>query len=274
MLSIPILTYHSQNVAGHDAADNDHVALAGDLEALHRAGYRFVSLDTVIDTLLRGDDPGPRHVALTFDDGCALDVRDLEWPGVGLQRSFLGIMEDFARLVPIEGAPHATVFVIASSAAREAIDTSSLFGKGWLGDDWWREAQAHPMLTIGSHSWDHNHPDLGPGPGGHDRGRFDSIDDHAGCLQQVVRAGAAIEARAGVWPSVFAYPYGQSSEYLRETFFPAFTHVHGCRAAVGTRAGTVTADSDVWNLPRYVCRRDWRSPEELIEVLNHGTAQP
>jgi hypothetical protein len=97
------------------------------------------------------------------------------------------------------------------------------------------------------------------------------VDSHAECLQQVVRAGSAIEATTGRWPEIFAYPFGESSAYLRETFFPEYAEVHGCLAAMGTDASAVTRSSNRWNLPRFVCGRDWRSPEMLQDLLaaNH-----
>ncbi len=46
-----ILTYHSQNIAGNDTSNNDHKALAADLQALHDAGCRFVSIRSLVDSL-------------------------------------------------------------------------------------------------------------------------------------------------------------------------------------------------------------------------------
>lgn len=42
-MRIPVLTYHAMNIAGNDSMTNDHIALREDLQALHRAGYAFVS---------------------------------------------------------------------------------------------------------------------------------------------------------------------------------------------------------------------------------------
>ncbi len=42
---------------------------------------------------------------------------------------------------------------------------------------------------------------------------------------------------------------------------------HRLRAAFGTDARPVGLDSDRWNLPRYVCGRDWRSPDALVQFL-------
>ena len=201
---------------------------------------------------------------LTFDDGCDFDVRDIEYPGHGLQRSFAGIFRD---IVAAAGEPapdlHATSFVIASRAARGVIDAGSLFGRGWISDDWWQHAEAGGLIAIENHGWDHNHPDLA----GEKRGAFHTVDTHEQCLQQVVQAAGAIERITGRWPQYFAYPFGESSAYIREQFFPEFPEVHGCRAALGTDPGPVTLASDRWNLPRYVCGRDWKTASELLALV-------
>jgi peptidoglycan/xylan/chitin deacetylase (PgdA/CDA1 family) len=269
-MNVPILTYHSQNISGNDHAHNDHVALKEDLEALHEAGFDITPLDRVMDQIDEADgstgDPNARQVVLTFDDGCDLDVRDTDWPGHGMQRSFLGIMQDFIAVhgLQAQAGLHATSFVIAGTEARGTIDAGSLFGQGWMSDDWWREAAAGSLLGIGNHGWDHNHPDL-EGPA---RGNFHSVDSHAQCLLQVVHAASAIEFRTGKWPSYFAYPFGESSDYIRDSFFPEHKQLHGCRAALGTSPGFVTPESDRWNLPRFVCGRDWDSAQSLLELVS------
>ena len=261
-----VLTYHSQNIDGNCPASNDHHALAADLRALNRAGFRIQPLDVLINWL-EGENAAveSRSVFLTFDDGCDFDVRDIEWPGHGLQRSFTGILQDFQSEYGMQAQPelHATSFVIASSDARRVIDAGSLFGRGWISDDWWRECDRNGLLAIENHGWDHNHPDLD----GDDRGRFCGVDDLASCLEQVVRAAGAIAELSGRWPRYFAYPFGESSPYIREEFFPRNAEMHGCRAAFGTLPGPVTLDSDRWNLPRYVCRRDWNAPESLLRLI-------
>ena len=264
-----ILTYHSQNIAGHGTGDNDHVALAADLERLLDAGVPVVPLGWVADWL-DGERPAADldgAVCLTFDDGCDFDVRDLAWPGIGPQRSFLGILEDFVARHGEGAQPHlhATSFVIASPEARRVIDAQALFGHGWMGDDWWGEARAGGRLALGNHSWDHAHPALAaPGevvPG------FTDVADEASCRAQVVRAAEYIATRAGAWPGFFAYPCGESSAYLREEWFPSRADTHRCRAALGTEPAHVTPGSERWNLPRYVCGRDWKTPEQLLSLL-------
>jgi len=267
MRGVPILTYHSQNIRGNDYAVNDHIALREDLGFLHSAGFRVIPLDAALDWLegAQNEVSMERAVVLTFDDGCDFDVRDLEYPGHGLQRSFLGIFEDFRAKVGAAAQPglHATSFVIASREARRIIDRGSLFGQGWISDDWWQDVSSTGLISIENHGWDHNHPNLA----GASRGSFHTVDTHEQCVQQVAQAAGAIEAITGRWPQYFAYPFGESSPYIREQFFPGHTEVHGCRAALGTEPGALTTSSDRWNLPRFVCGRDWKSPQELLSLI-------
>lgn len=263
-----ILTYHSQIITANEYGGNDHLTLARDLELLTRAGCRVEPLRRVVDALA-GDHglPGERLVVITFDDGALLDFHDVDHPTCGTQRGFRNILRDFRERHGADAQPglHASSFVIASPEARRLMDERSLFGLGWMGDDWWSEAVADPLMAIESHGWDHNHPDVDPDDPR--RGRFDTIDDEAGCLLQVVEAGRTIEALGGGRPRCFAYPFGQSSAYLREAFLPNRMDLHGLSAAVGTEPGYVTAASDRWNLPRFVAGRDWKTEAEFEALL-------
>lgn len=269
---VPILTYHSQNIRGNSPAENDHLALAADLRALHRAGRRVIALDRLVDWLDGAipDKDVAGAVVLTFDDGCDFDVRNIDYPGHGVQRSFTGIMQDFLDAITEDERPelHATTFVIASPTAREKIDAGSLFGKGWISDDWWRSADAGPLLSVENHGWDHNHPDVG----GDARGCFHTVDTLEQCRKQVVRAAESIAEITGRRPRYFAYPFGESSAYIREEFFPRHRDAHGCRAALGTEPGAVSRDTNRWDLPRYVCGRDWTSSNTLLELLEPSPA--
>jgi peptidoglycan/xylan/chitin deacetylase (PgdA/CDA1 family) len=264
-----ILTYHSQNIAGFDTCDNDHVALAADLEALFCAGVQVIPLSRLVDNLDGTTDKDlSGTVCLTFDDGCDFDVRDLDYPEFGVQRSFAGIMQDFIQRNGEGAQPdlHATTFVIASARARKIIDERSLFGKCWISDNWWKETDQEGLISIANHGWDHNHPDLLEGEVS--EGEFNSVNTFEECKKQVVDSAEFIFEKTGTWPDLFAYPFGESSDYIREAFFPQGLANHRCRAALGTDKGKVTNESDRWNLPRYVCGRDWRDPKELLELLS------
>jgi peptidoglycan/xylan/chitin deacetylase (PgdA/CDA1 family) len=155
--------------------------------------------------------------------------------------------------------------VIASPMARRLIDSKSLFGSGHMSDDWWHRADAHPMMAIGNHGWDHNHPDLEEEH--YARGGFDMVRTREHCHLQVVQAAEFIAQKTGRKPAFFAYPFGESSEYIRNDYFPHHRDEHHCLAAIGTNPGLVTAQSNRWNLPRFVCGRDWSTPLELLATL-------
>ncbi len=94
--SIPVLTYHSMNVDGRDYANNDHLALAQDLEWLHANGWNIVRLQDAVAALFDGGAALPaRSCAISFDDGSWFDWYDLEHPAFGMQRGMAGILRDF-----------------------------------------------------------------------------------------------------------------------------------------------------------------------------------
>ncbi len=219
--------------------------------------------------MFSGDSPSPEAplISLTFDDGCDFDVRTLEFPGHGVQPGLLQVMEEFLSRRGRSAQPglHATSFVIASPEARRMIDSKSLFGSSHMSDDWWRQADIHPMMAIGNHGWDHNHPDLEEEH--YPRGGFEQVNTLEHCHQQVVQAAEFIEQKTGRRPRFFAYPFGESSDYIRNEYFPLHGSEHRCMAAIGTEPGLVTAQSNRWNLPRFVCGRDWSTPAELLSTL-------
>ena len=86
-------------------------------------------------------------------------------------------------------------------------------------------------------------------------------------LCEVAHAAVVIHQVTGTWPTLFAYPYGQSGDYLQDEYFPEFLEQHKTQAAFGTDAMPVTADSPRWNLPRYVYGADWKTRTELQQLL-------
>jgi hypothetical protein len=267
-LRCPVLLYHSQNVAGNDYLSNDHVALADDLRLIQKLGLEIVPLGWLVDWLLGERDLDVGHcVCISFDDGVDADVRDLDFPGIGMQRGFLNIMRDFRNEVgpAVQAHLHATSFVIASAEARAVMDRHSLFDKNWMSEDWWR-ADHDGLLGIGNHGWDHEHPDL-VHIGGQPAGGFLDVDDRNKADAQIVTAAEYIaELNHGRWPELFAYPYGHVNSYLSTEYFPGHEH-HGTRAAFTTEPSPVRADSDRWQLGRFICGRHWRSHTELEKIL-------
>ena len=267
----PILTYHGVNVAGNDYANNDHVALASDLETIDRLGWRIAPLPGVVARWLAGDSEwtGARTLAITFDDGTDFDWRDLPHPAHGTQRSLHNCLADFRAAGPRPREAHATSFVVVSREAREHIDRVGLAGRGWWTDAWWSTAAAGGHAAIASHSWDHNH-DLAAHLMGRARatGTFRSIDTHALAEEEIAHATAHLRRVApNPGDRLFAYPYGESNDYLVRDYFP-HNHVRiGVDAAFGDGARPMTGGDDRWNLPRFVCGRDWSSPDGLEALL-------
>lgn len=268
-MRVPVLTYHSNNVSGNDYASNDHVALAQDLREIHRHGLRIVPLARVVDVLL-GEAPRAtveNSIALSFDDGSWFDWHDIEHPTCGMQRSFAGVLRDFA--AETGAAVHATSFVIVSPEARSTLDETCLVGRGWWGDDWWPAAQNEGLIAIESHSWDHNHHTLPVTVQREQhKGTFRTIDSHADADAEIRQASDWLDARlAPHRATLFAYPYGESNAYLVEEYLPHFAHEHRIRAAFSTEPDAVHSGSHRWRLPRYVCGQHWRSTDDLQRIL-------
>lgn len=272
-MRVPVLTYHSNNISGNDYPANDHVALAADLRLIHGCGLRIVPLARVVDVLL-GEAPEStveNVVAISFDDGSWFDWHDLDHPTCGPQRGFAGVLRDFA--AETGAGVHATSFVIVSPDARAILDRTCLIGRGWWGDDWWREAQREGLIAIESHSWDHNHATL-PQTAQRDqvKGTFRSIDSHADADAEIRQASDWLHVHlAPHRPRLFAYPYGESNDYLLREYLPRFGHEHRLRAAFATEPQPVESSSERWQLPRYVCGQHWREPAQLERLLDSAT---
>ncbi|MBL0163187.1 MAG: polysaccharide deacetylase family protein [Xanthomonadales bacterium] len=271
-MRVPVLAYHAINISGNDYASNDHVAFAADLRLIDDLGLRIVPLQWVVDQVNGiADRDLSRCVALTCDDGSAFDYFDLDHPTHGMQRSLYHGMLDFIAERGADAQPdlHLTAFVIASPQARQQIDVSCLVGRGWMGDDWWRQAAESGLIAIENHSWDHNHPCLpSPGIDGMPRGSFLDVDNHTRADAEIAAATRFINERiAPQQTRIFCYPFSHVADYLRAEYLPNFAVAHGMQAAMGDGATPVTRSSDRWNLPRYICGWHWKSTEALREIL-------
>ncbi len=273
-MRIPILTYHGVGVDGNDYASNDHIGLKTDLERLHAEGFRVISLEQIARALILGtlDQLPARALAITFDDGSGFDFFDLEHPAFGPQRSLLNILRDFQQQFGIEAQPglHATNFAIVSPDARQVLDRTCLIGQGWWGDDWWAPANDEGLMSIANHSWDHRHGTLPESmqfsPG---YGQFKELSGIEECDWQVRQAQQYLQDRLGQPPlPIFAYPYGEVAPLLADDYLPQQAQSLGLLAAVTGEPAPVTTDVDCWRIPRYIFRRDWSEPDELLRVLH------
>ncbi|HEX4332944.1 MAG TPA: polysaccharide deacetylase family protein [Usitatibacter sp.] len=274
-MKIPILTYHSLDIAAGGYANNDLVAFDSDLATITRMGFEVMPLSRLVDAWLSAPQTlrSRRLIALTCDDGSDFDYRDLPHPVVGRQRSMLNILRDFR-----EGHPGSqpelalTSFVIVSPEARATLDVTCLIGQHWWNDDWWASAVASGLVEIANHSWDHNHESLPqedfPGIA---RGTFSNISTEELADYEIAAAQARLASEApNAGLALFAYPYGEANAFLTDSYLPRRGEELGIRAAFTDRRGFLEERSNQWALPRLVFRRDWADPPGLRRILEQA----
>lgn len=270
-----VLAYHSHNIAGARYETNDHVAFASDLATITEAGARIVPVTRIARALSEGrlDADGETLVGLTFDDGPLFDIDDFVHPRFGPQRSFVNAMLDFGR--DHAGAQpdlSATSFVIASPAARRAMERAEecgyAFVADWLTDAWWPRAYASGVLTIGNHSWDHVHPvPESIATESQARGNFAAVDNYRDADREIRIASDFINSMIPRRCETFAFPFGHTNDYLVREYLPNHHAEHGMTAAFGTGGREVRPGDSVWDIPRAVCGHHWKGPAELRGLL-------
>ncbi|MFA5589129.1 MAG: polysaccharide deacetylase family protein [Lysobacteraceae bacterium] len=261
-----VLCYHGINIHGNQHENNDHVALAQDLRLIHSLRLPIISLHTLVAALDDSTNNLGPCVALSFDDGSWFDWHDLNHPSCGPQRSFANILADFEQDTN-QPAP-ATSFVIASPEARDILDHTCMIGKGWWGDEWWSPAIETGRLSIENHSWDHQHETLPSIASGLPGGMFSNVADHTSADIQIRQASAYLDMMLPQRRTrLFAYPYGETTDYLTSEYLPDFRHEHGLDAAFTTQPEPVTSHSSRWLLGRYVCGHHWKSTDTLHPLL-------
>jgi peptidoglycan/xylan/chitin deacetylase (PgdA/CDA1 family) len=270
---VPILSYQPSRIDGNDYRGNDLKALASDLRQVSESGFRILPLATVADAWLDG-----RHgelegkvVAFACDNGADFDYTDLPHPIFGVQRGVLSILRDFIAEHPgAQDAITVTSFVIASPEARATLDATCLVGKGWWTNERWSAAIATGLMHIGNHSWDYCHPTLSRSVSqGRPSGTFLTVDSEALADHEIRRAADYLRKHApNPGTALFAYPYGQSNDFLVREYFPRHGGELGIRAAFTSDSGFLDARSERWALPRLRFGRDWSSPDELQRILD------
>ena len=137
-----------------------------------------------------------------------------------------------------------------------------------MNDAWWGLITSE-LGSIQNHSWDHNHPEVSTTCEEHQqKGTFDVIDTYQECQAEIVQAAVYIQQQNCPYPNIFAYPFGESSDYIRDEYFPRFAEQHRTLAAFGTAGEYVRRFSPRWNLPRFVCGAHWASSAQLVDVLD------
>ena len=269
-----VFCYHAQNCGGESGVTSDHEALSHNLDSVARHGLPIVSLQEIAMALAEPDHYflPERFVAFSCDDGTYLDWCDYDHPRFGFQCGFANIVREHRDKCGLTGGNLLTAFVIASPQARALIDDVCYGGLRLSTEDWWRDACQEGLLSIESHSWDHAHIALGSTAISPDSlGEFHSVSSRLIAEKQVIQAHDYINgicASAGHRCSLFAYPYGHSSDYLALEFLPDVGMRAGIVGAYATSGEFVTEDTNRYRIPRLVRGEHWSLPSEFDEILS------
>lgn len=256
-----VLAYHMWRIESWDRTGADLLSLRADLDVITRSGIPVVSLDDLLSSRCSAG------VAITFDDGTRMDAEPITHSRWGDIPSALSVLSEFAESPP---RWKAASFVIGSPEARAAIalPLAADYGPDLLHDRWWRRAAMSGLLTIENHSWDHNHELVSKTlQRNNERGTFANVDHFDECHLEIALASEYIAERVGSRPRFFAYPYGESSTYMRETFLPAHGAGLGIEAALATDPRVIAGDQNRWCIPRFVAGRDWTTDDGLKSIL-------
>jgi len=272
--NIPVLCYHSWTVNGIDYGINDHVSLEEDLRTLSQQGYEIISPTALVKLIEdRNSSPkasGRKLVCLTFDDGRDYDYYDYVDEKWGNVKSFHKILsESRGYISQFDSGPRGVSFVIASPEARKILDKECGRGRNEWRDSWWACAAKEGMLGIANHSWDHVH-DAIPKVRQKDnkKGSFYEVNNFADSEAQIADAQEYVNTLTeGYALPFFCYPYGEAPDYLVAEYFPNNGKRLGLRAAFSTEMGYVTPETNIWNIPRFVCGGHWKTKEEFLNLL-------
>jgi hypothetical protein len=273
-IRMAILCYHSDRVLGNTHGTNDHLALEEDLRVINKEGFKIVPLRWLVEWFLGKRGCSKNFVAITFDDGCNADWLDFDHPTHGFVKSFNRILKEFQAEVGNE-QPYlqASSFVIASPVARQLINNKSFPGWNLLNDHWWKAAEDSGMFKIYNHSWDHSHPAVDVVCQRKNlKGTFACFETHEECQCEIEQAAGYIAQKIyPSWPDLFAYPYGESNDFIREEYFARCLTEHRTLAAFGAEGGHLSRQSPRWNLPRFISGGflpgGWQTADELKQIL-------
>jgi hypothetical protein len=307
---VPVFLYHSWEIHGCGPENNAPMALERDLEIFRAHGFTVVPVYWIAlwaRQQLPGSALPAKVVGITFDDGFNRDWIDgVETPfeqtnqctlpngEPAPMKSFRTVLAEFKARHPDLPwySPHASNFVVASPVARQMIlGTSGT-------DDWWYAAQNSGIMEIYNHSADHDHDAItekvfdaalqiylavggnvdqnwkGEGhPGGFRRIGMDTDGTTKTSTYEVVKAAQYIQSKIGVYPDLFAFPYGGHSTGL-DTYFQTRAAEHNTYAAFSTSGQYVRRGSAPYNLGRFVNQDHWSSRQQMESLLRDAGQPP
>lgn len=265
-----VLAYHSQNVTGDTPQTSDRLAFSADLSLLRELEFTVVSAMYLVKCLRAGAFRSlpAKCVVLTMDDAPLSDFCETANPPHAGQDSMLTSLRKQHRKIlgfAMKRPPFvATAFAIASPEARRQLSAPT--GLPWFTDSWWRAAQQSGYLDIGTHSWNHVHPELDEmASQPHLKAAFHHVDSITEADRQIVHASRSVRAITGHDAAgLFAYPYGRTNDFLVRDYLPRQNTVIG---AFTTEPKPITESTGIWEIPRFVCGDSWKTSENLRTLL-------
>ena len=259
LLSIPIFCYHSQFMDGSDYTSNDHIALKDDLSILKDNGYEPLSLESAIQIVKEGQiQRDSKYFCITFVDGSPYDFMSQK-DGYKIYDSFHEILGNSDLF---NSSSKATSFVIVSKRARD-----QLF-KFDVENNWFVDNEC-ALIDIGCHSYDHIHQSVSGTDLYHcKQGRFDTIDNYSDAHIQIAMANELLrQITKNRSVPYFAFPYGQTSEYLIKDYLPKRKGIHGLKAALTTGGTCLNQETLIWKIPRFVFGYHWKNKNDFKYLL-------
>lgn len=223
---IPVLMYHS--VCVNRRVNSEYVLtpekFRADMEYLIARGYKFVSFSEIYDYYTGKGSLPEKPVAVTFDDG---------------------FLNNLTVVLPVleELNIKANINVVGSYTQKYSDITDRSESYACLTWDDVNTLKNSGLVEIGSHTWDMH--DLGERRGcSKKRGETDEAY-RAALDSDVKKLNAALSENCGITPSVFAYPYGETSEGAQEVLEAnGFTVLLTCEEKINAvscgGAGTLT----------------------------------
>lgn len=277
---VPVLLYHPQTIGPNcNADDTDVLALQRDLGLLRDMGFTPTPARHVVEWRLglrAGSTLPSRPVVITTDDGHNRNYLRTRHPTLPCAADLPSVRE-----VAEAFNAHITMFVIASPTMRGILSPA-----GYYSDNWWYDAERHPLIAIQSHTADHEHQALTarvtdpaldallPAAGNTD-GRWSGENNplrwgaYASADVAVARAGRYIGGITGFWPDFLAHPFGVVSPYMERVYLPALGREHEIVAAFCTEGAEpfVSRRSPIFCLPRLTRGNSWLTETEFRAMM-------
>ncbi len=210
-IKLPILTYHSIDDSGSVISTAPEV-FRRQMNFLSETGFKVVSLNKLVNSLIDEQPISPKTVALTFDDGFQ-----------NFYTTAFPVLEQYGF--------NATVFLVTDYCGKRnewEADSPMIPLNKMLS---WQEIKKlnESGIEFGAHT--RTHPDL-------------TRISAAQVEREIVESKAAIEDALGCEATTFAYPYGKFNSSVKRIVEKNF------KAACSTNLGKVKRGSDFFSLER------------------------